>query len=77
MRDMNPMEQIQYVTDTASMITKFQRLFAKVPVWFSHDLIFDICVICVNFSHFFNKNITSVFLACKSTQTNLERRITV
>lgn len=32
MGDMNHMEQIQYVTDTASMITKFQSKFVKVHV---------------------------------------------
>lgn len=30
MGDMNHMEQIQYVTDTASMITKFQSKFVKL-----------------------------------------------
>lgn len=47
MGDMNHMEQIQYVTDTASMITKFQSKFVKVHVLFSNELIIDACVFFV------------------------------
>lgn len=47
MGDMNHMEQIQYVTDTASMNTKFQSKFVKVHVLFSNELIIDACLFFV------------------------------
>lgn len=46
MGDTNHMEQIQYVTDTASMITKFQSKSVKVHVLFSNELIIDTCLFC-------------------------------
>lgn len=46
MGDANHMEQIQYVTDTASMITKFQSKSVKVHVLFSNELIIDTCLFC-------------------------------